>query len=68
MCHVRNSNIYIQKNLLIKCFKNFQVIKYNELIPAVVDWRRIAAKYSDYGVYPYSDHTPFVDQVSFLRC
>ncbi|EYB92024.1 hypothetical protein Y032_0199g1672 [Ancylostoma ceylanicum] len=37
-------------------------IKYHELIPAVKDWRRIAAKYPDYKVYPYSEHAPFVDQ------
>ena len=40
-----------------------EVIKYHELIPAVKHWRRIADKYSDLGVYAYSDHTPFVDQV-----
>ncbi|VDN08041.1 unnamed protein product [Thelazia callipaeda] len=39
-----------------------KVIKYNEMIPAVRDWRRIAAKYSDYRVYPYSEHASFVDQ------
>lgn len=33
------------------------------MVPAVLEWRRIAAKYSDYEVYPYSDHSPFVDQV-----
>lgn len=38
------------------------VIKYHELIPAVLDWRRIADKYKDLEVYPYSDHAPFVDQ------
>uniref|UniRef100_A0A0K0FCQ3 SSD domain-containing protein n=1 Tax=Strongyloides venezuelensis TaxID=75913 RepID=A0A0K0FCQ3_STRVS len=38
------------------------VIKYHELIPAVEDWRRIADKYKDLDVYPYSDHAPFVDQ------
>ncbi|KAL3994386.1 Patched family protein [Acanthocheilonema viteae] len=43
------------------------VIKYDEMIPAVVDWRRIAAKYSDYAVYPYSDHTPFVDQTVAIK-
>ncbi|CAD6191995.1 unnamed protein product [Caenorhabditis auriculariae] len=37
-------------------------IKYHELIPALQDWRRIAAKYEDYNVYAYSDHSPFVDQ------
>uniref|UniRef100_A0AC34FFP7 SSD domain-containing protein n=1 Tax=Panagrolaimus sp. ES5 TaxID=591445 RepID=A0AC34FFP7_9BILA len=39
-----------------------EVIKYHELVPAVKHWRKIAAKYSDFQVYPYSDHTPFVDQ------
>ncbi|CEF59990.1 Sterol-sensing domain and Patched family-containing protein [Strongyloides ratti] len=39
-----------------------KVIKYHELVPAVLDWRRIADKYKDLDVYPYSDHTPFVDQ------
>ncbi|KAK0396179.1 hypothetical protein QR680_001609 [Steinernema hermaphroditum] len=39
-----------------------EVIKYHELIPAVLDWRRIAQKYSHLEVYAYSDHTPFVDQ------
>uniref|UniRef100_A0A1I7VN58 SSD domain-containing protein n=1 Tax=Loa loa TaxID=7209 RepID=A0A1I7VN58_LOALO len=43
------------------------VIRYDEMIPAVVDWRRIAAKYSDYEVYPYSDHTPFVDQTIAIK-
>ncbi|KAK6103094.1 Patched family protein [Brugia pahangi] len=43
------------------------VIRYEKMIPAVVDWRRIAAKYSDYGVYPYSDHTPFVDQTIAIK-
>ncbi|MCP9261525.1 Patched family protein [Dirofilaria immitis] len=37
------------------------------MIPAVADWRRIAAKYSDYAVYPYSDHTPFVDQTAAIK-
>ncbi|KAJ1371103.1 hypothetical protein KIN20_032983 [Parelaphostrongylus tenuis] len=37
-------------------------IKYHELIPAVKDWRRIAAKYPDYHIYPYSEHSPFIDQ------
>ena len=44
----------------------FQHIRYHELIPAVEDWRRIAGKYPDYDVYPFSDHSPFVDQVHFL--
>uniref|UniRef100_A0A7E4W9R4 SSD domain-containing protein n=1 Tax=Panagrellus redivivus TaxID=6233 RepID=A0A7E4W9R4_PANRE len=39
-----------------------EVIKYHELVPAVKHWRRIAAKFEDLKVYPYSDHTPFVDQ------
>lgn len=43
------------------------VIKYHELIPAVLDWRRIAAKYSDFDVYPYSDHSPFVDQTMTIE-
>lgn len=42
------------------------VIKYHELIPTVNDWRRITKKYADLGVYAYSDHTPFVDQVYIL--
>lgn len=42
------------------------VIKYHELIPTVQDWRRIANKYSDLNVYPYSDHSPFVDQVKYI--
>lgn len=49
----------------------FQVIKYHEMIPAVADWRRIAAKYAEYEVYPYSEHSPFVDQVCedhFYNC
>uniref|UniRef100_A0A158PAB8 SSD domain-containing protein n=1 Tax=Angiostrongylus cantonensis TaxID=6313 RepID=A0A158PAB8_ANGCA len=37
-------------------------IKYHELIPAVKDWRRIAAKYPDYQIYAYSEHSPFIDQ------
>ncbi|CAI4232766.1 unnamed protein product [Auanema sp. JU1783] len=37
-------------------------IKYHELIPAVTDWRRIASKYSDFQIFAYSDHSPFVDQ------
>uniref|UniRef100_A0A1I7XPN9 SSD domain-containing protein n=1 Tax=Heterorhabditis bacteriophora TaxID=37862 RepID=A0A1I7XPN9_HETBA len=37
-------------------------IKYHELIPAVQDWRRIAAKYSEFDIFAYSDHAPFVDQ------
>ncbi|MFH4977680.1 hypothetical protein AB6A40_004389 [Gnathostoma spinigerum] len=42
---------------------NFRdVVKYHEMIPAVAEWRRIAAKYSDLGVVPYSHHVPFVDQ------
>ncbi|VDM46780.1 unnamed protein product [Toxocara canis] len=39
-----------------------EVVKYHEMIPAVASWRRIAAKYSEYEVYPYSEHSPFVDQ------
>ncbi|TMS35868.1 hypothetical protein L596_003165 [Steinernema carpocapsae] len=39
-----------------------EVIKYHELVPAVLDWRQIAEKYRDLEVYPYSDHAPFVDQ------
>uniref|UniRef100_A0A0N4ZIT9 Raf homolog serine/threonine-protein kinase n=1 Tax=Parastrongyloides trichosuri TaxID=131310 RepID=A0A0N4ZIT9_PARTI len=39
-----------------------KVIKYHELVPAVKDWRRIADKYGDLDVHPYSDHAPFVDQ------
>ncbi|KAK6027172.1 patched family protein, partial [Ostertagia ostertagi] len=34
----------------------------HELIPALKDWRRIAAKYSDYDVVPYTEHAPFIDQ------
>ncbi|PIO61880.1 hypothetical protein TELCIR_16581, partial [Teladorsagia circumcincta] len=26
------------------------------------DWRRIAAKYSDFDVVPYTEHAPFIDQ------
>ncbi|PIO57459.1 hypothetical protein TELCIR_21131, partial [Teladorsagia circumcincta] len=37
-------------------------IKYHELIPALKDWRRIAAKYSDFDVVPYTEHAPFIDQ------
>ncbi|KAK6051618.1 hypothetical protein COOONC_10878 [Cooperia oncophora] len=37
-------------------------IKYHELIPAMRDWRRIAAKYPDYDVVPYTEHAPFIDQ------
>uniref|UniRef100_A0A0R3RIK9 SSD domain-containing protein n=1 Tax=Elaeophora elaphi TaxID=1147741 RepID=A0A0R3RIK9_9BILA len=43
------------------------IIRFDELIPAVAEWRRIAARYSDYGVYPYSDHTPFVDQTVAIK-
>uniref|UniRef100_A0A0N5ARV1 SSD domain-containing protein n=1 Tax=Syphacia muris TaxID=451379 RepID=A0A0N5ARV1_9BILA len=39
-----------------------QVIHYQEMIPAVKAWRRIAAQYSDLDVVPYSDRAPFVDQ------
>lgn len=39
-----------------------EVVKFHEMVPTVNDWRRIAEKYSDLDVYPYSDHTPFVDQ------
>ncbi|ETN78297.1 patched family protein [Necator americanus] len=47
----------------IQAYEDFlNHIKYHELIPAVKDWRRIAAKYPDYQVYAYSDHSPFVDQ------
>ncbi|VDM68155.1 unnamed protein product [Strongylus vulgaris] len=41
-------------------------IKFHELIPAVREWREIAARYSDYQVYAYSEHAPFVDQVSLI--
>ncbi|VDK85765.1 unnamed protein product [Cylicostephanus goldi] len=37
-------------------------IKYHELIPALREWRAIAAKYPDYQVYAYSEHSPFIDQ------
>lgn len=36
------------------------------MIPAVTAWREIAKKYADLEVYPYSDRSPFVDQV-YLR-
>jgi hypothetical protein len=52
-----------------ECIVNFmfvtnfhEVVKYDEMIPAVLDWRRIAAEYAEFDVYPYSDHAPFVDQ------
>ncbi|WKX95376.1 hypothetical protein Q1695_012097 [Nippostrongylus brasiliensis] len=41
-------------------------IKYHELIPALRDWRRIAAKYPDYQVYAYSEHSPFIDQTQAI--
>ncbi|VDK43064.1 unnamed protein product [Anisakis simplex] len=44
-----------------------EIVKYHEMIPAVADWRRIAAKYSDYEVYPYSEHSPFVDQTLSIQ-
>ncbi|KAK5973399.1 Hedgehog receptor, partial [Trichostrongylus colubriformis] len=37
-------------------------IKFHELIPALNDWRRIAANYSDFDVVPFSEHSPFIDQ------
>lgn len=44
------------------------MIKYHEMIPALLHWRRIAASYPDFRVFAYSDHAPFVDQVlSFPR-
>ncbi|CAJ0571814.1 unnamed protein product, partial [Mesorhabditis spiculigera] len=42
------------------------VIKYHELIPAVQAWRSIAAKYAEFEVYPFSDHSPFVDQTMLI--
>ncbi|CAJ0963371.1 unnamed protein product, partial [Mesorhabditis belari] len=42
------------------------VIKYHELIPAVKAWRAIAEKYPDFGVFPFSDHSPFVDQTMVI--
>jgi len=43
-----------------------EVIKYHELVPTVRDWRRVARKYADLGVYAYSDHTPFADQATSI--
>uniref|UniRef100_A0A915PYW1 SSD domain-containing protein n=1 Tax=Setaria digitata TaxID=48799 RepID=A0A915PYW1_9BILA len=69
--HMNESACEINQPECISSFffvTNFHgIIKYNEMIPAVADWRRIAAKYSDYAVYPYSDHSPFVDQTLTIK-
>ncbi|EGT51422.1 CBN-PTR-22 protein [Caenorhabditis brenneri] len=52
-----------------KCLESFifttgftKVVRYNEMYPVVMDWRRIAANYPQFEVYPYTERSNFVDQ------
>uniref|UniRef100_A0A1I7T688 SSD domain-containing protein n=1 Tax=Caenorhabditis tropicalis TaxID=1561998 RepID=A0A1I7T688_9PELO len=52
-----------------KCLRSFifttgftDVVKYNEMYPMVKEWRKIAASYPQFDVYPYTERSNFVDQ------
>ncbi|KAF1755055.1 hypothetical protein GCK72_021623 [Caenorhabditis remanei] len=65
---IRYSEKDCEKNLP-SCLQSFvfstgftTVVRYNEMYPVVSDWRRIAAKYPQLEVYPYTERSNFVDQ------
>lgn len=65
---IRISEKDCDKNLP-ECLQSFifttgftKVVRYNEMYPMVMDWRKIAANYSQFEVYPYTERSNFVDQ------
>ncbi|CAJ0588032.1 unnamed protein product [Cylicocyclus nassatus] len=42
------------------------LVRYNEMFPLIQEWREIARKYPDFGVYAYSERSTFADQTNVL--
>lgn len=57
---VKNSEKCIESFIFTTGFTD--VVKYNEMYPVVSEWRKIAANYSEFEVYPYTERSNFVDQ------
>lgn len=43
--------------------KKTNLFRYNEMFPLIQEWRSIGRKYSDLGVYAYSERSTYADQV-----
>lgn len=52
----------LQKFLFTTGFTS--VVKYQEMYPMVLDWRRIAKEHEKMGVYAYTERSNFVDQTA----